>query len=147
MWRREDKVHLFSLPFFPFFSENFQASLPLRWSWGIQGNHRCPWTWTLGCPGLPSGSPAEVKNPQARTVLNRVSAVSLQTVGLGKVAEFKKDITWGTWGTQWLSICLRLRMWSWSSGIESHIGLLHGACFFSLCLCLCLSLSPSWINK
>ncbi|CAK7312667.1 hypothetical protein VULLAG_LOCUS16960 [Vulpes lagopus] len=29
---------------------------------------------------------------------------------------------------------------SWSPGIESCVGSLHGACF-SLCLCLCLSLS------
>ena len=28
-----------------------------------------------------------------------------------------------TWVAQWLSICFQLRVWSWNSRIESHIGL------------------------
>ena len=51
------------------------------------------------------------------------------------------------WVAQWLSICLRLRAWSRSPGIHSHIGSLLGACFSCLCPSLCLSLCLSWINK
>ena len=42
---------------------------------------------------------------------------------------------------QRLSICLRLRSWSWGPGIKSHIGLLAGSLLLPLCLCLSLCAS------
>ena len=59
-----------------------------------------------------------------------------------QIIELKGDF----WVTQQLSVCLQLRAWSWSPGIESHIGLLQGTCF-SLCLCFYLYVCLSWKNK
>ena len=48
-----------------------------------------------------------------------------------------------TWVAQRLSICLQPRAWSWSPGIESHVGLPAWSLLFPLPLSVCLS----WINK
>ena len=53
---------------------------------------------------------------------------------------------WGAWVTQWLSVCLRLRLWSWGPGIESHIRLPAGSLLL-LPMSLSLSMWLSWINK
>ena len=51
------------------------------------------------------------------------------------------------WVAQRLSICLRLRAWSWSPGIKSRNGLPAWILFLPLPMSLPLSLCPSWINK
>ena len=52
-----------------------------------------------------------------------------------------------TWVAQWFSVCLQLRAWSWSPGIESHIGLPAWSLLLPLPVSLPLSISLSWINK
>ena len=49
--------------------------------------------------------------------------------------------------TQWLSICLWLKPWSWGPGIESCVGLPVGSLFLPLPMPLYISLCLSWINK
>ena len=58
---------------------------------------------------------------------------------------FKKLSSWDTWVAQWLSICLRPRVWSRVLRLSPALGFLHGA-GFSLYLCLCLFFL-SWISK
>ena len=59
----------------------------------------------------------------------------------------KKKNCRGTWVAQWLSVCLWLRSWSWSSGIESRIGLPAGILLLPLPMSLPLSLSLCLMNK
>ena len=51
-----------------------------------------------------------------------------------------------TWVAQQLSICLWLRAWSWSPGIEFHIGLPEWSLLLPLPVCVSLSLSVSFMN-
>ena len=51
------------------------------------------------------------------------------------------------WVAQQLSVCRWFRSWSWSPGIESHIGLPTGSLPLSLPISLLPSLCLSWINK
>ena len=44
-----------------------------------------------------------------------------------------------TWVAQWLNICLQLRVSSWSSRIESHIGIPAGSLLLPLPMSLSLS--------
>ena len=57
--------------------------------------------------------------------------------------EGKGGEEWDPWVAQRFSACLQPGVWSWSPGIKSHVGSLHGACFPSACvsasLALCLS--------
>ena len=54
---------------------------------------------------------------------------------------------WDTWKVQQLSTCLWPRAWSWSPGIQSHIGVPAWSLFLPLPVSLPLSLCLSWINK
>ena len=59
------------------------------------------------------------------------------------IKKFSRD----TWVTHRLSICFRLRVWSWGSRIESHIGLPECSLLLPLFVSLPLSVCLSWINK
>ena len=54
---------------------------------------------------------------------------------------------WDHWVAQRLIVCLQLRAWSWSSEMESHIGLFAWSLLLSLPMSLPLSLCLSWINN
>ena len=60
---------------------------------------------------------------------------------------FKIGILRDAWVVQWLSVCLRLRVLSWSPEIESHIGLLAGSLLLPLPMSLPFYLSVSLMNK
>ena len=90
------------------------------------------------------------------TCLSRTIQIGSKAEHQGKIRMFlqqerdacwagKNKIPWDVWVAQWLSICLLLRAWSWSSRIESHNGLL--AWSLLLPLLVSVSLCLSWINK
>ena len=57
------------------------------------------------------------------------------------------------WVAQWLCASLRPRAWSWSPGIESHVGLpawsllLPLPVSLPLCVCVCVCVCVSLMNK
>ena len=66
-----------------------------------------------------------------------------------KIAEQKvmENFCRDAWMAQRLRVCLWLRVWSRSPGIESHIGLLAWTLLLLLPMSLPLSLCLSWIHK
>ena len=69
----------------------------------------------------------------------------LQSKHIGYQSGLKSSIR-DAWVAQGLSLCLWLRVWSWSLGSSPILGSWWGACF-SLCLIFCLSLSLTIINN
>ena len=65
----------------------------------------------------------------------------LQSKDIGYQSGLKSRI-WDAWVAQGLTLCLWLRVWSWSLGSSPILGSWWGA-WFSLCLIFCLSLSLS----
>ena len=67
--------------------------------------------------------------------------------GNKRLRKLFKGLLWGAWAAQWLRVCLRLRVWSWSPTIKSHIGLSRESLPLPLPVSLHPYVSHEWINK